>query len=234
MSTGSAFLLLPVPLLLGLLVVPNASAQDKLAALTGVVTAAGPGDPISGAEVRAVDTGASTVTDDAGRFLLSDLAPGEQFVEIWRDGFAPMTVKVNLRTGETLRVPPGLLALELETTGFEERRAKGRGAFLDRGQIDGFGARTVTELLRHVRGVRIRPSLDHRVFGVTMSRAAHGCEPIAFLNGAYFGSTATFDVNALIAVDHLEAMEVYRGITEVPPQFDLPGAQCGVLVFWTQ
>ncbi len=234
MSTGSTFLLLPVQLLLSLLVAPNASAQHKPAALTGVVTAAGAGDPISGAEVRAVDAGTSTVTDDAGRFHLSGLAPGEQFVEIWREGFTPMTVKVNLRTGETLRVPLGLLALEWEATGFEERRKKGRGAFLDRDQIDRFGARTVTDLLRHVRGVRIKPSLDDRVFAVTMSRAPHGCEPIAFLNGAYVGSTATFDVNALIAVDHLEAIEVYRGITEVPPQFDLPGAQCGVLVLWTQ
>jgi hypothetical protein len=68
-----------------------------------------------------------------------------------------------------------------------------------------------------------------------MVRGAPGCSPLVYLDGAFLGSTSEFDLDGTVTAAELVAVEVYRGITEVPPLFDVAGgAQCGVVALWTQ
>jgi hypothetical protein len=227
---------------LAVAVPPTGLAQRAAASLTGTVVSQEAGDPVSGAHVRLQGSGITAVTDAAGRFELGGLAPGEHVVEIHRDGFAPTVIPVSLREGQRLAIPEGVLRLEWEPSGFAERRAKRRGVFVERDQIEAWQARTVTDVLRHVPGVRVGPSpnrqragFDPQALAIRMVRGAPGCSPLVYLDGAFLGSTSEFDLDGTVTAAELVAVEVYRGITEVPPLFDVAGgAQCGVVALWTQ
>jgi hypothetical protein len=110
--------------------------------------------------------------------------------------------------------------------------------FVDRVELEQWNVRAISEALRHIRGMRVQPSRElggtSGIFTATMTRAPSDCSPIAFLDGAYLGKVHGFDLDATISAASVEAIEVYRGPTEVAPRFDVLGAQCGVFAFWTR
>jgi hypothetical protein len=135
----------------------------------------------------------------------------------------------------------------LERAGFYDRQAEGFGVFVDRPRLDEWNPGVVTDVLRRVPGVRVRPNpnygrrparflpVDTRRFLVELSRnPIEGCDPVLFLDGLYIGTLTAFDVDVLVADEELAGMEVYRGASEVPPRFRLRGSTCGVLVLWTR
>jgi hypothetical protein len=216
----------------------TAQSAGRPPSLAGIVTAAHDGSPLAGAVVRELTTGQEVRTDANGRFRLSALPAGPQTVEVRYPGFEPVVLDVTLQGDELFTIPTGVLSLLEEVTGFQRRRAKGRGEFVDREQLDGRHARQLSDVLRQVAGVRVESRVGEGPgagrFRIRMIRAPENCHPIAFLDGAFLGSTALFDVDGVISVDALHQLEVYRGLGEVPAEFALPGAQCGVLVMWTE
>jgi hypothetical protein len=215
------------------------SIQESAAVqVSGIVTDKYTGAPLRGAQVIEVGTMSHTTTDDSGQFVLSEVPAGVRTIEVSREGFSTIVLQVELHVGQALTILAGLLALEPEHSGFHNRKAQGRGVFLEHEQIERWNVRTITEALRHVRGVRLQPSRQlggtSGVFTVTMMHAPPDCSPIAFLDGAYLGKVHGFDLDATISASAIDAVEVYRGPTEIPPRFDVLGAQCGVLAFWTR
>jgi len=59
------------------------------------------------------------------------------------------------------------------------------------------------------------------------------CAVQFYVDGAY---TPTDDgrVSDRVRLEDVEAVEVYRGPSELPPEFRRPGADCGVIVVWTR
>ncbi len=218
-----------------------AQSSGHLAELTGTITAARDGSPLAGAVVRELATSQEARTDARGRFRLSALTAGTRTIEVRHPGFEPVVLDITLSGDETFTIPTVVLALLEEVTGFDRRKARGRGAFVDREQLETWHARQLSDVLRQVPGVRVealaagtRDLWNPGRFRIRMLRTSSSCHPIAFLDGAFLGSTALLDLDALTSVGALRGLEVYRGLGEVPPEFDLPGAQCGVLVIWTE
>jgi hypothetical protein len=95
--------------------------------------------------------GVGTTTNASGRFRLNELEAGNQSFEIWRDGYESMTVRVNLREGETCEIPAGLLELEAARTEYDQQPVASRRAIVERDQFHKWRARSVTEIL-HMQG----------------------------------------------------------------------------------
>jgi hypothetical protein len=75
--------------------------------VTGTVTNAGTGAPLSGATVAG--TGFSTTTDSNGNFTLTGVPPGPQTLAVSRSGFTPATKAVTVVAGTS--VSAGSIAL---------------------------------------------------------------------------------------------------------------------------
>ena len=97
-----------------------------------------------------------------------------------------------------------------------------------------------TDVLRRMQGLRIRPgpSLNQEWIITTMrgqSRSGEPiCFPLLFRDRQYMGNTGNVNVDREITVTNIEAVEVYDGVAGMPPEFNRPGATCGVIVFWTR
>jgi CarboxypepD_reg-like domain/Carboxypeptidase regulatory-like domain/TonB-dependent Receptor Plug Domain len=134
--------------------------------------------------------------------------------------------------------------------GFRERRSRGFGYFMDRESIERRGAVRVVDLLREIPGVNVemaRASLDNPGRTTTSALYFRNCwrytpegnpiytPPMFFLNGVkQLGlDLARGDLDTVLPQD-IEAMEVYRGASEVPADFGGSDAGCGVIAIWTK
>jgi hypothetical protein len=68
---------------------------------------------------------------------------------------------------------------------------------------------------------------------VAPASEANACAVQFYLDGVY---TPTEDgrISDRVRLEDVEAVEVYRGPSELPPEFRRPGADCGVIVVWTR
>jgi hypothetical protein len=53
------------------------------------------------------------------------------------------------------------------------------------------------------------------------------------MNGMPFPMTSDGVINSFIGPEEVEAVEVYTGTSQIPPQFNSTNARCGVVVIWT-
>jgi len=147
-------------------------------------------------------------------------------------------------------------------TGFEDRRNRGFGSFLTREEFEDWNPSVPTDLLRRMRGVRVLPNplygfagdtrkyqivpsrdIGQRVTRIDPSRtdlasglqaaAVTECPVLLFLDGVYLGDSQTTDVDNMIGMSALAAIEFYSP-SQVPPRFALPGSTCGVAIFWSR
>lgn len=238
-----------------LLCTAPAAAQGVTSALRVVVTDASTGEPIRDARAQLRGTRVAANADAEGRIVLSNLAPGPVVVEVTRLGYTAAATSVSLQSGAVsdlaveLRVdpvalealnaeagPPGGWAQQmLKSRGFFERRAAGPGVFMERAEIMRNHPRSMTQLLSRHR----RLNLPYDAWSTTPlerrgTRPAHGalqgCRPAFFLDGVLVEG---FDVNS-VRPDNVEALEIYRGSSELPPAFNRGTSGCGAVVIWTR
>ena len=117
------------------------------------------------------------------------------------------------------RQPPGPL------TGFQIRRQRSSGYFLDREDIEASGAYEFTDLLRRIPGVRLVPNPPFKNYLFFRGR----CTPDLWVDGTLVASTP--DVDSFLRPDQVEAVEVYQG-AELPIEFG--SNLCGAVVVWTR
>ncbi len=79
----------------------TASAQGATGTVTGRVTDAAAGTPVSGAAVRIVGTTNGAQTDDQGRYTVRAVASGAQSIQVNRIGYTAQTVAVTVTAGGT-------------------------------------------------------------------------------------------------------------------------------------
>lgn len=236
------------------LVAAPALAQQATATLRVVVTDATTGEPLGDARLHLRGTRVGGRVDDGGRLVLRNLAPGTAVVEVTRLGYRAASLPVTLEPGATrdlavrLRVDP--VALNpvraeaatpaswardmLESRGFFARRASGPGVFMVREEITRNNPRSMAQLLSRHRRLNVRydamttaPSPRRRGMGPT---AMSGCRAAFFLDGILVEG---FDVNSIRPED-VEALEIYRGSSELPPAFNRGTSGCGAVVIWSR
>jgi hypothetical protein len=201
------------------------------------------GVPLGGAEVRAIGTAFLTTTNDSGVFRV-EFPAGPIVFAVRRLGYEPATFLATLRPGKTNGVTlvlqgmahalPGVLVAEardqtwLRT--FNSRRESQQGTFITRADIEKARARLTTDLLRRrspsVQVVMTR-SGGTRVY--MRGNSARRCPPQLFVHTTpYSGEVDDFPP------DVVEAIEVYSGSSELPPELNIGRALCGAIVIWTR
>lgn len=230
---------------------PPATAQQAPGGALLVVTVhdAVTGAPLAGAQVTAGRRGAGGLTDAQGSVQLRDLAPGRTRVHASYVGYAADSMVVVLVRGEEhtvaftlLLAPVALPAVDaraspstrrLAHTGFYERKAVGIGQFVTRQQIEERRPRVLSDVLRTIPGLRFTPGnfIDSHA---SMQRASPGlgrrCPIQYYIDGV---PAHGYNIDDMPARD-VEGIEIYRGASEVPPEFNRRTAMCGVIVIWTR
>jgi pimeloyl-ACP methyl ester carboxylesterase len=227
---------------------PDTARRDSTpAVLIGKVTdSAGVG--LMGAEISLLHAEqVRAVTGDSGQFRLAGLVPGTSVFNVRRIGFEPASFTAVLRSGRTHRAtmvltasahPLATVAVSDTATNshwldaFDHRKNTARGTFFNREDIVRKGARMGTDIVRTVPGVRLAPVRGGGGNQVIMNRGAGGriCLPTMYVQGLPYSGQLD-DFNA----DDIEALEVYVGVSEIPPEFDKNGKGiCGVIVIWTR
>jgi len=256
--------------------------------LAGVVTDAVSGAPLVGALVQVGATAFAIRTDSAGAFRFRGIPPGPHRLAVRQLGYRQLQHDVGVVEGYPLLLPPATLRMQplgdevvvldpivveaeritREMVGFGERRRTGIGSFVTRLEFERWNPTVATDVLRRMRGMRVRPNprygfagdtrrwliesrrdIGARVTGVipgsgtarsatTLGGGGNAimiteCPVLLFVDGAYVGDSRTTDVDNFVTLMNLTAVEVYTS-SQVPARFNLPGATCGVAVFWTR
>ena len=190
--------------------------------------------PTSRAQVAAAES------DSAGAFELPPAPYGTYAFRVERIGYKPAVDSVTLPAdeGEDLAVQLVPEAVDLEplvvrvarTTAyymrdFEGRRATGSGLFITRDQIERRRARSTSELLQSLGGVRV-------VYGTRgeSSLFVRGtCRPLVYIDGVSIHPGVSIDMAVL--PDDIEGMEIHSMAT-IPPQY-ASFSSCAAILVWT-
>ena len=214
-------------------------------------------DPSGGAARRAS-------TDADGAFRFGDVAPGSVELRVWRVGFRPETLQVEVPQvdGGAVIVPLERVAQAMASvvvhaqshanvaitpfSAFERRRAAGLGHFVTRADIDKRRPQRTSDILRAVPGVvlvqgdagTLVPQFRNSMSAGSVMRGGGGgqgtCAPFYWMDGSPLGALA-LDLDA-IPTGAVEGIEVYSGIATVPAALrgGVSNAVCGVIVVWTR
>lgn len=127
---------------------------------------------------------------------------------------------------------------------FKRRVETGLGVYITREEVEKRNPLLVSDLLREVPGLDFRTSAYGTRPSVRMVRAAGmACVTQIFLDGflmngrAFSGSGfAPIDlrIDDVVSPSSVEGIEIYRGLSTVPPEFLNPDADCGVIAIWTR
>lgn len=236
--------------LLGLLLAPGpAAAQSRI---TGTVTEDSTGRPVAGVEILMAGRG-PVRTDTLGVYRLDGVPSGVRTALFRKIGYRPVQLRAYLNDDDTLvvhvRMAPAVLELApIEVTAsaippgmeaFAERRAAGFGHFIDAKVLRQSEHRRMSDLLRTVRGVSLRPVRGNEWIAIS---ARERC-PMQ----VYFDGVKIYEPRALASgpasrppnldqfnITQLEAIEVYRGPAETPAQLGGTGGACGTIVLWSR
>lgn len=226
----------------------GASAQAQRAGAIAGVILAPDSTPVPFARVSLAGSTTVATSGADGRFHMENAPAGRQELNVRKLGFVPQTFAVRVRGGDTLALrvqltrlaPVELQAVEVSAPvhpmlrGFETRRALGIGTFLRQEEIFKSQPRNVTDVLRRVPGLQIRPLPGP--YGTNLSVVQRGsrCPVMFFLNGSPFPILET-PITNFVNVDELVAVEVYNP-SELPSQFNSSAgaSRCGMVGLWTQ
>lgn len=239
--------------LLAMLLPPAALSAQRM---EGRVVDVASRRPIPAVDVRLMrgnDIVATAISDSAGRFVLVPPDFGNYHVVAVHVGYAEArSARIDLSsTGTfTAELAMGVEPVDvaeirvevprsryLETRGFYDRMEAGTGDYITAEQLRTRNHQSLVDILRGMRGVKIqRVNWKNEVY-----LAGANCLPQIVVDGVtvrYGGkSLRTHDaipVEDLVNVSHIEGIEVYRGSSGVPIEFEGPNAACGVIVVWTR
>jgi hypothetical protein len=201
------------------------------------------GVPLGGAEVRAVGTAFVIVTSDSGVFRV-ELPAGPIVFAVRRLGYEPSTFLATLRPGRTNGVtlmlqamaqalPGVVVAEEREQTWlrtFNQRSATQQGTFITRAEIEKSRARLTTDILRRrVPSAQVVVTRGGGTRVYMRGNSSRRCPPQLFVHTTpYSGEVDDFPP------DVVEAIEIYSGSSELPPELNIGRAMCGAIVIWTR
>ena len=186
------------------------------------------------------------------RVMATGYAPVEERIELTMPGEFELPLLLVAAPDAQLLPTVVRTARRSPAPGLDARRATGRGHVFDRVAIDSLAPRLTSDLLRRVPSVRLVGSGGGFVPRTRRSSGMGDCPMSIYLDGVQIddergvppappigqsargGRAAPPSVIDGIAVDLLEAVEVYVGASEIPSQFNQAGGSCGVIALWTR
>ena len=232
----------------------HAVAGQQLIEETSIITALvtdSSGKALAGVEVTIVGTDLRGLTDDAGQLYMSGVPARKVTLHIRHVGFKETDLELFLTPGvrtsthavlmAAVSTAPSLAKVVVHakelvparyagTSRFDDfyrRMRDGNGTFLDRDFMDARSAERPEDILRSVPGIRIR----YR--GNTPWIDFIRCDQVeVYINGfrSHDGFRSFLEMNPR----EIEAMEVYRGVATVPPEFSPQPNDCAAVVVWTR
>ena len=218
--------------------------------------------PLGGAEVVVAALRRSARVGDDGAFTLRGLPPGLHVVTVRGLGYEPLTARVRVTGADTViadfvlgrrattlagvavteRAPSAVRAAE------RTRARESGGAFIDREALGKSEHRPMSDVLRRVAGVSVARIFTPRgaINAVASARggAARAMLPEAtkwcyyqiYIDGVRVYSPddgVPPEIDGFRPTD-FEAVEIYRGPAQTPPQYGGTGAICGTVLFWSR
>jgi hypothetical protein len=144
----------------------------------------------------------------------------------------------------TARVQPPFRR-NLELGGFYDRERQGHGDFVRREEFERLANQNLAQVLQRARGTRIMYAGTKQFIyfprngeptggGGRRGPPRNGCLPRLYLDGVQVTYDSNNDINSVISPDQIEAIELFRGASEIPPQYGGSNAMCGVILVWTR
>lgn len=226
----------------------SAQVSRSVGVLTGVVLDSS-GTRLVGAELTVLNSRAGTFSNDTGGFRVLGVPEGSGKLRVRRLGYAPRIVDIDVTAGASthheivlarvpLNIEPVLVSAEAPPparTGwaarFYQRMENGNGRFITREQIDRRNPVRVTDMLRSLPGVNIRPS---RLASNTVYLRGQRCTPFIWIDNtpamAGYVDLDNFEPSTL------EGIEVYQSAANAPVELSVPNhvTACGMIVLWTR
>jgi len=152
----------------------------------------------------------------------------------------PVVLPVGLTVERVFEMEPVNIALDTvhvaapedrnwrSVSAFEMRRRRGIGFFITQEMIDERQANSITDLLQTVPGVM--GTCRGGRCDIQMMASGQNCRPEFFLDGYPATNATGWDFPART----IGAVEIYRSIFEVPPEFQRSNLRCGVIAIWTR
>jgi hypothetical protein len=226
----------------------TAHAPTPTSGISGTVVSAQTGEPLLGVQVLIKGTRRWSITNQDGIFRVTGVKPGPQVIEFRHPNRAPVVYNLTLEpdkvTELAVKIDTRTVALpEVVIEGketqpaakmqdFFSRKAAGHGGyFITRKEIEERQPRVLSDMMRRVPGLRVDCDFGScQVSTFTEARRIMGGCPIQyFLDGVPFSG----DVDELTP-DQVEGIEIYRGSSSVPPQFNTGSSMCGVIAVWSR
>jgi hypothetical protein len=210
------------------------------------------GRPLANVRVNLLDRRLVTTANSDGYFTLVGIPAGTQTLELRAIGYAPARQTVVLKSSA-----PAEVALTLDRAaqklasisvigtrkdgrltkfGFEERRRRGIGFFMDGDEIAKKSGIKAGDVLRFAPGVMPEYTAKGRTFSMRSKWNGNRCSPTYYLDGMRWyplGRSPILELEQFMSLNDLAAVEVYPGGAGTPMQFD-SGTGCGAVVFWTK
>lgn len=214
------------------------------------------GKPIGFAQVQAMGTPLTTVSDSAGRFRFADLNVGPYFLRARKVGYDPVVFTAQVVRGDsldatiiltpftsargtrldTVRVTADADRMSRRLRGFEERKRTARGLYVNRAEILLRRPQNLSDLLRGRANITVQRSGatgETQIFGPRLSISSGPC-PLALIVDGVLLPNAQGSIDALVPVQMIAGIEVYNSGTSVPSEFQRLGTDCGAIVVWTR
>jgi hypothetical protein len=128
--------------------------------------------------------------------------------------------------------------------GFRQRLAMGLGTYITREDVERRQPFLVTDMFRDVPGLVVMGSGTGSRPIVQVARSTgSNCATQVFVDGFLMNRrlvgrpgmpAADFRIDDVVSPVSVEGIEIYRGLSTVPPEFLNPDAECGVIAIWTR
>jgi hypothetical protein len=216
--------------------------------LAGVVRDSATGAPIPHAEILINIMNRREVADAEGRFTMFTLPSGRHLVLVRAIGYRAVGVPVQIALRGTTRVEfvlsseaveldsvivterPSMRGIGIGVEGFEERRrTRPFGIFIDSTRLRRNEVLDLTSTLRQA-GVEVSGgvAVGRRTMR-SLRRGSTHCPLAIYLDGIRVDMSLRD-----LTVSSVQAMEVYRSVAQIPPQYDRLDQECGVMLIWTR
>jgi hypothetical protein len=131
---------------------------------------------------------------------------------------------------------------------YMQRKMSGHGMLFDRARLEKSGATTLGQFLQMVPGLQVRDPASTSSMSMTRnaqpaslglrSNGMLACRIGWFVDGHRMdlpGRTDPLtDGLGSIQLEYVEAVEVFRGVAELPTEFAAPDLRCGAIAVWTK
>lgn len=214
---------------------------------------AGGDQPVREARVQVEGVRRPAWSDARGRVRIGDVPAGRRRVTITRPGYTPeilvigfgtepVTGEVEMNPVPIALAPVTVVAAQqrraLAERGFYDRMRRGRGRHLAREDIARMQPVATIDVVRRLPGFAVRYTPEGQPT-VISTRGALGfggeCSPMVYVDGMEVQMpSGRVDPSEVVSPEQIEAIEAYAGPASIPPELNITGSACGVLVIWTR